>query len=176
MAKKVVAGIDLAGNENNRTGFCLLTEEFGQTETKAKTLFSNKEILDEIKRIKPDVIAIDGPLTREKKDRKADLELKKYGTLPLNLKGMQILAQRAYKLASEIKKQGFKVIEVLPRATSKIMGLEREALSRSIHQADSILAAITGFLYLQGKAKEVGDKEGTIVIPKPSRKKLIGKE
>lgn len=176
MTTKIIVGIDLAGSENNRSGFCQVTEEFGQRETKARTIFTDDEILKEIERLKPDLVAIDAPLSNKKQDRKCDKEMKKYGALSLNLAGMQMLVKRATRLASEIEKISVPVIEVFSRATEKIMGLERDSLSKSIHQGDAILAAITGFLYLEKKTKEVGDKEGKIVIPKPSRKKPLQKE
>jgi hypothetical protein len=176
MADKTVVGIDLAGNENNRSGFCILKEEFGQKDIKSKTIFTNQEILQEIEQLKPDLVAIDAPLTNKKEDRKCDKEMKKYGALPLGLLGMQMLANRGYKLASLIKKMNIPVIEVFPRATEKIMGLQRDSLSKSAHQGDAILAALTGFFYLEKKAKEIGDKEGKIVIPKPSRKKPLSPE
>lgn len=173
MTGRKVIGIDLAGNPENRSGFCLITEEFGQRDTRSKTIFTDEEILEEIKRTLPNLVAIDAPLTDKKQDRMCDKEMRKYGSLPLNLPGVQMLAKRGYKLAQEISKLNIPVIEIFPRATEKIMGLERESLSKSSHQADAIIAAITGFLHLEGKTKEVGDREGKIVIPKPSRKKPL---
>jgi len=173
MTGKKVVGIDLAGNPDNRSGFCLITEEFGQKDTKAKTIFSDEEILEEIKRIQPNLVAIDAPLTDKKQDRMCDKEIKQYGSLSLSLPGIQMLAKRGLKLAQEIAKLKVPVIEIFPRATEKIMGLERESLSKSAHQGDAIIAAITGFLHLEGKTKEVGDKGGKIVIPKPSRRKPL---
>ena len=173
MPNRVVVGIDLAGNEKNRSGLSIVKEEFGQKDIKTKTIFTDQEILAEISRLKPDLVAIDAPLTLENKDRKADKEMKKYGALPLSLPGMQMLAKRGFKLFSEIKKIGTDVIEVLPKATEKIMGIQRDSLSKSAHQGDAILAALTGFFYLEKNTKEIGDKDGKIVIPKPSRKKPL---
>lgn len=173
MDSKVVVGIDLAGSENNRSGFCVIKEEFGQKDIRARTIFSNSEIVEEITRLKPAIVAIDAPLTAKDQDRKCDSEMKKYGALPLTLPGMQMLAERGFILASKIKKMNIKVIEIFPRATEKIMGLEKNALSKSADQADAILAAMTASLYLENKTKEVGDREGKIVIPKPSRKKPL---
>lgn len=119
------------------------------------------------------MVAIDAPLTDKKQDRMCDKEIKQYGSLSLSLPGIQMLAKRGLKLAQEIAKLKVPVIEIFPRATEKIMGLERESLSKSAHQGDAIIAAITGFLHLEGKTKEVGDKGGKIVIPKPSRRKPL---
>ena len=176
MALKKVIGIDLAGNEENRSGFCIIKEEFGQKDTKTRSIFTDCEILQEVDRQKPDLVAIDAPLTNKKSERPADKEMKKYGALSLSMPGMQILAKRGYKLAKAIKDKDVSVIEIFPRATEKIMGIEKTSLSKSSHQADAALAAITGFLYLENKTKEVGDKEGKIIIPKPSRKQPLKKE
>lgn len=176
MPTKIVVGIDLAGNEKNRSGFSVIKEEFGQKETKTKTIFTDKEIIQEIQRLKPDIVAIDAPLTKSKNNRQCDQKMKRYGAISLNLPGMQLLAKRGYAMAEKILKMKIPVIEVLSRATAKIMGLERDSLSKSTHQADAILAGITGFLHLEKKTREMGDKEGKIVIPKPSRKKPLKQE
>lgn len=176
MKTKIVIGIDLAGSDKNRSGFCVIKEEFGQKDIKSKTIFTDEEILQEISAIKPTLIAIDAPLTNKLRDRKCDLEMRKYGSLSLKLPGMQMLAKRGFNLASKIKEMNYPVIEVFPKATEKIMGIEKSSLSKSEDQADAILAAITGFLHLENKTKEVGDREGKIYIPRPSRKKPLHQE
>jgi len=176
MANKLVIGIDLAGSEENRSGFAIIKEEFGEKDTKSRTIFSDEEILQEIGRLRPKIVAIDAPITKVKKDRVADKEMKKYGRLSLAIPGMQILAQRADKLAAKIKKQNIVVLEVNSEATAQIMGLEKNALSKSTHQADAILAAMTGFLHLEEKTKDVGDKDGFVIIPRPSRKKPVAEK
>jgi len=173
MVTRKIIGIDLAGNPKNRTGFALLVEEFGQRDIKSKTLFSDEEIIEEIQKTHPDLVAIDAPLTNKVQDRKCDQELKTYGTLPLLLPGMRLLAQRGCQLSQKIAQLNIPVIEISARATEKIMGIEANAFSRSSHQRDAILAAITGFLHLQGETREVGDRGGKIVIPKPPRKKPL---
>jgi len=173
MNLKLVVGIDLAGNPKNRSGFAIIREEFGQKETTSKTLFTDEEILQEIKGLKPNLVAIDAPLTSKNKNRECDNKMKQYGGVSLSLPGVQMLAKRAFSLSKGIAKLGIPIIEVCSRATSQIIGLDRQSLSKSVHEADAILAAITGFLYLEEKTKEIGDKEGKIVIPKPSRKKLL---
>lgn len=173
MTNKTVIGIDLAGSENNRSGFSVIKEEFNQKDTKSRTIFTDLEIIEEIKRSKPVIVAIDAPITSKKQNRKVDEEMKKYGALSLALPGMQILTNRAYNLAGEIKKFGSRVIEVNPRATADILGIEPDTLSKSTHQANAILAAMTGFLYLEEKTKEIGESDGKIIIPKPSRKKPL---
>jgi predicted nuclease with RNAse H fold len=81
--------------------------------------------------------------------------------------------------------EGYRVIEVLNRAAAKRLGfgypdpadrqkallkmdikgdIETRALTKD--EVDSITAAIAGYLYLEGKAEEIGDEEGVIVVPK----------
>ena len=115
--------------------------------------------------------------------RLADEELKQYGALPQNLRGMTYLVERGIRLGNVLKEK-YKVIEVFNTATAKILGfyekkdsdmqkklaglvngdLKERMLERD--ELDSISAAFTGFLYTQGKTEEVGDEEGKIVIPK----------
>ena len=38
MANKLVIGIDLAGSEENRSGFAIIKEEFGEKDTKSRTI------------------------------------------------------------------------------------------------------------------------------------------
>ncbi len=173
MQNKVVIGIDLAGSENNRSGFAIIKEEFGQKDTKSRSIFSDVEILEEISRQKPEVVCFDAPITKKKENRKIDIQMQKYGALSLSLPGMQVLAKRAHALANKIKKLGVTVLEINPKATAEIIGIEPQSLSKSTHQADAILAAMTGFLYLEDKTKEIGDDDGKIIIPQPSRKKPL---
>ena len=174
MQNRVVIGIDLAGNEGNRSGFAVIKEEFGQKDIKSRAVFSDEEILEEIKRHHPTVVTIDAPLTTKNSNRPADEQLKQFYHLPsLSLPGMQTLAKRAVRLAEEIKKLNIPILEVNSKVSAQIIGVEPLSLSKSRHQADAIIAAMTGFLYLEGKTKDIGDSQGKITIPKPSRKKLV---
>jgi len=175
-----IIGIDLAGFEKNDTGFCI----FENKTVRVKIVKTDQEILEEIDKETPDLICIDGPITLPiQMQRKADLELKQYGALPPLLGGMRYLTMRGNRLREKLV--GYQVIEVLNRATAKILGfaypdpaerqkallkmdikgdIENRALTKD--EVDSITAAITGYLYLEGKTQEVGDEEGTIIVPK----------
>jgi predicted nuclease with RNAse H fold len=175
-----IIGIDLAGFEKNDTGFCI----FENKTVRVKIVKTDQEILEEIDKETPDLICIDGPITLPiQMQRKADLELKQYGALPPLLGGMRYLTMRGNRLREKLV--GYQVIEVLNRATAKILGfayndpaerqkallamdikgdIENRALTKD--EVDSITAAITGYLYLGGKTQEVGDEEGTIIVPK----------
>ncbi len=178
-------GIDLAGNPRNDTGFCVLEIKDDKKIVRTEILHSDSEIMEKIKEVNPDLIAIDAPLTFSGINRKCDEELQKYGTLPVTLRGMEILAKRGSRLAEELRKENFKLIEIFATGTAKILGLydslernmqknllnsgilgdtEKRLLSRD--ELDSIFAAITGYLYLNNSAESVGDENGRIIIPK----------
>jgi len=175
-----IIGIDLAGFEKNDTGLCI----FENKVVRVKIVKTDQEIIDAIDRESPDLVCIDGPITLPIQiQRKADLELKQYGALPPLLGGMRYLTMRGNRLREKLV--GYRIIEVLNRATVKILGfaypnpaerqkallamdikgdIENRQLTKD--EVDSITAAITGYLYLEGKTQEVGDEEGIIIVPK----------
>ncbi len=184
-----IAGIDLAGSPDNKTGLCILRiDEKGKGEEKfveTKILHSNSEIIEELKKINPDVIAIDAPLTSEGENRLCDEELRKYGALPLKLKGMNALAKRGKGFAGELRKLNLNFIEIFSTATAKNLGYydqdimkvqknlisfgvkgdtEKRILSKD--ETDAIFAALTGYLQMKGLTEEVGDDKGRIIVPK----------
>lgn len=160
-----VIGIDLAGLEKNPTGFCILTEKGSE----AKTLFSDSKILKEIEKVeaKPDVIAIDAPFSFPKKGyyRNGDKLLQQEGfkCLSPRFPGMRPLVIRAMKLVRELRSRDFKVIEVFPRATERILGMSKEEKANE-HEYDALLCALTGKYFLEGKYRSLGKEK--IVIPK----------
>jgi predicted nuclease with RNAse H fold len=130
-----ILGIDLAGSENRKTGVCLLDEKL---RAKTFSLFSDREILDLIFKEKPDLIAIDAPLSlpegrkslkkRSKIHfRKCDRELWKLKIkfFPITLGPMRKLTERGIKLRKILEKK-FKVIEVYPGATQDILKIPRK--------------------------------------------------
>jgi predicted nuclease with RNAse H fold len=183
-------GIDLAGKEENPSGICSLNNN----EIILKTLYTDEEILDYVKRINPSIIAIDAPLSLPKgrccleKDcqcavgghfRQAERDIRPYGrVLPLTFRGMKMLTLRGISLAKELRKD-YQVIETHPRTSQKMLGFKDPSdLSRfyklredaTEHELDAALAAVTGLLYLKDCYLELGDPdEGTIVIPKKMR-------
>ncbi len=180
-----IVGIDLAGNPKNETGFCIL-EVNGENKTvRTSILHSNSEIIHKLNEISPEIIAIDAPLTFSGINRHCDEKLREYGALPVTLRGMEVLARRGSELAKELRKPEFKLIEVFSTASAKILGfydskevemqkklmnsgllgdLQKRFLTRD--ELDAVFAAITGYLYLNSSTESVGDKDGTIIIPK----------
>jgi len=168
-------GVDLAGSSKNPTGICVFTPP-NLIET--EILYLDSEILEKVENSKPEVIAIDAPLSSG--IRKCDHDLMVYGALPLTLKGMDTLAKRGMTLYSKLG--GYNVIEVFSTASSKILGyydkssknvqkkligkftgVDKRNLSKD--ELDAIFAAITAYLYFEKKTKAVGDEKGKIIIP-----------
>jgi predicted nuclease with RNAse H fold len=130
-----ILGIDLAGSEKRKTGICILDEKL---RANSLFLFKNSEILDLIEREKPDLIAIDAPLTLPKGRkslkkrskihfRKCDKELWKLKIkfFPITLGPMRKLTERGIKLRKILEKK-YKVIEVYPGATQDILKIPRK--------------------------------------------------
>jgi uncharacterized protein len=185
-----IIGIDLAGKIDNPSGICILD---GQN-IHLNTLYSDEEILKEIKTIKPSLIAIDAPLSLPQgrccleKDckcavgghfRQAERDIRPYGrVLPLTFQGMKQLTFRGITLATLLMK-GYRLIETHPHTSQKMLGFkDRIDLGRffklpadvSEHELDAGLAALTGYLYLKNCYIELGKlQEGTIIIPKDKK-------
>lgn len=165
-----IIGIDLAALPKNPTGICIVKGK----NTELFTVHEDDEILAVIRKEKPQIVAIDAPLMNEVRVREADRQLKKYGAMPPTMPSMRQLVERAKQL---VKKINYPVIEVFPTATAKILGVysknwremaeKLDIEAKSKHELDAYLAAYTAYLYLHGKAKEVGEKE-KIVIPEES--------
>jgi len=188
MQRNIIVGIDLAGVATNPTGWALL---------KNKAIFTNHMYLDEeiLKRstdCKPQLIAVDAPLSLPKKTimRKADRAMHKrgYPVFPPRFPAMEKLTLRAVRMVQEITRGGFNVIEVHPTSTRKALkmptkdwkkiqaifiriGLEGDLKTRALtnHEIDAVTAALTAHLHLQGKTELMGDaEEGYIIVPTES--------
>jgi len=166
-----VMGIDLAALPKNPTGICMMYEN----KISLDTVYGDEEIMEIIRKVKMEVIAIDAPLMEEVKVRDVDKLLKKYGAMPPTMKGMRKLTERAWELLKKIEKEcDARIIEVFPTATAKILGIYsrkwkemRDILgieARNKHELDAYLCALTACLYREGRAIEVG-KDGKVVVP-----------
>jgi predicted nuclease with RNAse H fold len=135
----IVIGIDLAGSEKRNTGICILKETL---EAKCFVVHKDEEILDLIEKFKPDLIAIDAPLSlpkgRKSLDRRekihfreCDKKLFELGIkfFPITLGPMRMLTKRGIKLRKILEKNGYKVIEVYPGATQDILKIARKNVS-----------------------------------------------
>jgi len=135
MSVRMIVGLDLAGVEIRPSGFCILNE----MKTETKLLYSDEEIIKEVQKIKPKIIAIDAPLSlppgrksieeRTKSHfRECDRELLKRGIkfFPITLGPMRKLTERGIKLKKVLQDRGFKVIEVYPGAAQDVWNIPRK--------------------------------------------------
>jgi len=134
MKNFVVAGVDLAGVPHRPTGMCLLEG------LKAKTtlIYSDEDILNCIQKEKPDLVAIDAPLTlppgRKSIDERTDshyrpcdeeLRRRKIPFFPITLGPMRVLTQRGIKLREILEKEEFRVVEIYPGGAQDIWNIPR---------------------------------------------------
>ena len=156
----LVVGLDLSGMPKNNTGFCIL----GETGTSIKILHTDQEILAEIDKIKPDLIAVDAPLWKPYLGawRPCEAKLIERGFRPVNthIPSMGLLVDRAIRLARILMKD-YKVIEVFSGASEKILGLSKEP-RKNKDEYEALLCALTGKAYLEGNFE---DLDG-IILPK----------
>lgn len=130
-----IVGIDLAGVEKRPTGFCFLEG----MKVKTSLLFTDEEIIEEVKKAKPSIVAIDAPLSlpkgrksiEERTDihlRECDRELLRRGIkfFPITLGPMRKLTERGIKLKKKLEKEGFRVIEVYPGGAQDVLGIPRK--------------------------------------------------
>lgn len=174
-------GIDLAGKEDNSTGIAILENHDIRTDI----LYSDNEITEMCKSEDPKIVAMDAPLSFPEEGglREADSELINRGhrVLPPALGGMESLTRRGIRLSKRLDERGFEVIEIHPRTSGRILfgsGSRDDWISKledegwrpdskpTEHEIDSVLAAITGLLYLEGKTEKVGKSGKEIIIPR----------
>lgn len=158
-----IVGLDLAGKETNETGFCLYVNVAGRANSTFKILISDDDIMAAIEEAKPDIIAVDAPFSFPKEGffRIADNMLKKKGFDPLSpvFRGMQPLVKRAMRLVEILRSKGYKVIEVFPEASEKILNIDKAADANE-HEYDALLCALTGKAFFE---KNYEDLEGVII-------------
>ncbi len=175
-----VMGLDLAGVPKNASGVALLN---GRT-LRTLLVHEDREIEELCEREKVGLLAVDAPLSLPERGslRPSDLLLIRMGfrVFPPTFSGMRSLTLRGISLRRRLRRRGIKVIEVHPRTSGRILfGTPyREEWIRFLgrkgwrvrggtgaHELDACVSALTGLLYLQGKAMEVGEKGGRIIIP-----------
>jgi len=179
------AGLDLSGSEKKPSGWCLIGED---KNLNVKTLYTDADIVEEILQTKPQVLAIDAPLTLpvEKGFRLVDKALMKEKGKPLPplMPGMRNLTSRAIRLSENIQKLniGVKIVETHPQTVAQKLRINRSfedilriiekyhlnLISRKLseHEVDAVLAALVAWLYLIGEVKEIRESDGVIVLPK----------
>ena len=130
-----IVGLDLAGVETRPTGLCLLRQMTAQP----FLVYTDTEILNVIQRCRPDIVAIDAPLSlppgrksiEEKTPthlRECDKELlkRRIRFFPITLGPMRKLTTRGIALRETLQAQGFKAIEVYPGGAQDILHIPRK--------------------------------------------------
>ena len=130
-----VVGIDLAGVETRPTGFCVMEG----MKVKTSLLYTDEEIIREVKKAKPKIVAIDAPLSlpkgrksiEEKSHihlRECDRELlrRRIKFFPITLGPMRKLTKRGIDLKQKLEKEGLKVIEVYPGGAQDVLKIPRK--------------------------------------------------
>jgi predicted nuclease with RNAse H fold len=191
-----VVGIDLAGVETKKTGFCILDKKLN---AKTCILYTDEEITKKVEDVKPKIVAIDAPLAlpkgrkslKEKSNihlRECDKKLLEMGIkfFPITLGPMRKLTERGIKLRKIFEKKGFKVIETYPGAAQDILkiprkqkgvkklkkGLEKLGIKKlndkmNGDELDAVTCALVGKMYLENNYLAIGDpKEILMILPK----------
>lgn len=161
------AGIDLAGSPNRPTGFCVTDES---KRIHCAILYSDSEILAEVKKSHAKIAAIDAPLALPKGRhclqehcrgrthfRSCDriLAMMRIKFFPITIGPMRTLTSRGIHLALQLKRLRVETIETYPGAAQDILGIPRKQ---------------NGIEALQSGLRSLGCK-GTI-----SRQQLTGDE
>ncbi len=137
MAK--IIGIDLAGSPRRETGFCVLEEDRIRT----KVLKEDEEIIGSTVEEKPELTAIDAPLSLPKgrcclrddcpcrgrghlRNCDRDLIKLKIRFFPLTLGPMRSLTQRGMMMKKVLEQRGLTVVEVYPGGAQDIWGIPRK--------------------------------------------------
>jgi predicted nuclease with RNAse H fold len=131
----LIVGLDLAGVETRPTGFCLLVGMKVET----CLLYTNSEVLKNVEEIRPELVAIDAPLslppgrkTIEDKSgahlRESDRQLLKNGIkfFPITLGPMRKLTERGIYLKKDLESKNLRVIEVYHGGAQDVLGIPRK--------------------------------------------------
>ncbi|BEP18615.1 hypothetical protein PYJP_19670 [Pyrofollis japonicus] len=163
-----IAGLDLAAIHRRPTGLAIL-----DTATRSiiflEEVFSDEDVVDPIMHHRVGLVVVDAPLSFPPRGRGfRDVErmamAKGARFLPLTMRSMIMLAERAIRLKRMLEVAGIIVVETHPSSSLKISGcsfsqlLEELNVSlprrpRSRHEEDAIIAALTGLCVLEDCAE-----------------------
>jgi len=131
-------GIDLAGSPKRPTGFCVTNSK---KRVKCRILYTNKEILEAVKKTTAEIVAIDAPLALPNGrhclgehcrgrahfracDRVLSRMRIKY--FPITIGPMRMLTARGIILAKHLDQMGVEPIETFPGGAQDILGIPRK--------------------------------------------------
>jgi len=153
-SSRVSVGLDFAGSEARRTGFCQF-EPGGRTET--AVLHTDAEIVAAVVRSAPDVVSIDAPLFLPKGRlsidtpgpphlRASDRFLLRLGIrfFPISLGPMRALTARGIRLRALLEADGFRTIEGYPGASQDLLGIPRKGAGVEALRAGLVRSGLWG--------------------------------
>lgn len=134
-----IIGIDL---HIKRPSIICIFEEF-----LASFIESENEV-EEILNCKPEIVVVDAPLSIEIPFRKFERRLMRLGYrfLPLSMKSMKCLAEKAIRIKETIEEYGIKIFETHPGSLARKILVDMKEKDKR----DSFICAIMGFLYKRG--------------------------
>jgi len=157
-----VVGLDLAGVEARPTGLCLLREMTAKT----FMVYTDKQILNAIEKSKPDVVAVDAPLSlppgRRSIEERTGVHLRpcdeellrrRIRFFPVTLGPMRKLTTRGIALKTTIQAMNLRVIEVYPGGAQDVLHIPRK------QQGLKFLKKGLEKLGLEGLAENLSDHE-----------------
>ena len=174
MGIKSLIGVDLAALPKNPTGVAAYNGRF-----ECFTLYEDEEIVDFVLSRRPPAVAIDAPLSLPygrccfndsccgpRKMRTCDRMMIGMGhrVFPPGFSFMKQLTRRGMALKAVLE-DNYQVIEVHPRTTKRVLGLGHFREAKNEHEADACAAALTAYLYSEGRCREIAGPDGAIVIP-----------
>ncbi len=173
----VVAGLDPSGSSRRPSGLAILYDEHVVF---LSTLYSDRDIVDTVKRYKPVVVAIDSPLSHSIRGyREVDLVMKRMGyrVLPPSWRSMRMLIDRSIKLMNAFLSIGIGVIETHPLSALRSSGcrdwieLTRKLLPNfkpsprlPRDAVDALIAALVAKAYVEGTALSISARDGVIYL------------
>lgn len=133
----LVLGLDLAATGHTPTGLCIL--DTASMKAVTKVVYTNRQIIYEARKAKPNIISIDAPLSlplgrRSIGDksgphfRKCDIELRKMHIrfFPITIGAMRKLTSRGMMLKKRFEKEGYEVIESFPGGAQDLLHIPRK--------------------------------------------------
>lgn len=173
-------GLDLAARERKPSGLTILKIDNSVELIEIRELYGDSNILAELSKYDRLIVAIDSPLSLPVNNmsyRQVDLELRKMGyrVLPPTWRYMKELTIRAMELTKVLNNRGIVVFETHPRSSLKsshcntfeeLVNAVDLSVPRdlSIHEVDSVIAAITCVFHVRGRSIVISSVDGSIVL------------
>jgi len=152
-----IAGLDLAALENRQSGYA--------SARGTKILYSDDEIIHEIRKQGIKLVAIDAPLSMPRKYhyRDCDIAIRKAGIkiFSFNLPALRLLAKRGKRLKRKLGKLGIETIETYPHAVMKLSTRASKvfhATNGTKHERDAVVCRLVALAYAKGKAVAFGTR------------------